>query len=271
MAKNQKYYVVLEGHTPGIYDNWTDAQKQINGFKGAKFKSFEDINVANQVWETGTLPEPTPGDKKQMYYVVWAGHTPGIYLQWNEAQKQISGFKGSSYKTFGSKTLAHKAYNEGPENYQGDYKKTKDLSEEELAKIGNPIELTLTVDAACNGVGDFEYRGVWNFNKDEVFKVGPYKGGSNNIGEFLALVHALAFLSNHRDVKMKNLPIYSDSRIAMGWVRAKTCRTKQIPPADVVNLIKRAEQWLKNNTYVNPILKWETKVWGEIPADFGRK
>lgn len=271
MAKKQKYYVVLEGHTPGIYETWTDAQKQINGFKGAKFKSFEDLNTANQVWESGVLPESPTKDKKQMYYVVWAGHTPGIYTQWSEAQKQISGFKGSKYKTFGSKTLAYKAFDDSPENYTGDYKKTKDLTEEQLKEIGDPIELTLTVDAACNGTGDFEYRGVWNFSRDEVFKVGPYKGGSNNIGEFLALVHALAFLNSHRDEKMKTLPIYSDSRIAMGWVKAKQCRTKQSPPAEVNNLIKRAEEWLKSHTFNNPILKWETKVWGEIPADFGRK
>jgi len=271
MAKKQKYYVVWNGHTPGVYNKWTDAQKQINGFKGAKFLSFENLEQANHAFETGEIPEKPISSKKQKYYVVWNGHQPGIYTNWTEALEQISSFKGAKYKTFGSKNLAHKAFEEGPENYQGDYKKTKDLSPEELEKIGNPIELTLTVDAACNGTGDFEYRGVWNFNKDEVFKVGPYKGGSNNIGEFLALVHALAFLNNHKDEKMKVLPIYSDSRIAMGWVKSRLCRTKQTPPADVVNLIDRAETWLNRNTFKNPILKWETKVWGEIPADFGRK
>ena len=271
MSKPKKYYVVLEGHTPGIYDNWKEAQKQISGFKGAKFKSFEELTVAKHVWESGVLPETQSSEKKQMYYVIWAGHTPGVYTSWDKAKDQITGFKGSKYKTFGSKNLAHKAYEEGPENYQGDYKKTKDLSQEELAKIGDPIELTLTVDAACNGAGDFEYRGVWNFNREEVFKVGPYKEGSNNIGELLALVHALAFLKSHRDPKMKGLPIYSDSRIAMGWVKSRICRTKQTPTPEVKNLISRAENWLNTNTFTNPILKWETKVWGEIPADFGRK
>src|SRR5690606_1164163 len=139
----------------------------------------------------------------------------------------------------------------------GDYKKTKDLSEADLKKIGKPIELSLAVDAACNGAGDFEYKGVWTFSKEEVFQVGPYKKGSNNIGEFLALVHALAFLNQHRDEKMKQMPIYSDSRIAMGWVRQKICMTKKSPPNDVLNLIKRAENWLRTNAYKNPILKWE--------------
>jgi ribonuclease HI len=40
---------------------------------------------------------------------------------------------------------------------------------------------------------------------------------------------------------------------------------------DLLELIKRAENWLKENSFRNPILKWETKAWGEIPADFGRK
>jgi len=67
------------------------------------------------------------------------------------------------------------------------------------------------------------------------------------------------------------MPIYSDSRIAMGWVRLGICRTNKKPIPEVANLIKRAEHWLKVNRYTNPVLKWETKVWGEIPADFGRK
>ncbi len=271
MAKKQKYYVVWHGHTPGIYDKWNKAQKQINGYKGAKFMSFESLKDAEQAYKTGIIPESSKSTKKSKYYVVWRGHKPGVYSDWSEAQKQLTGFKSSHYKTFGSKKLAFKAFEEGSLNYQGDYKKTKDLTDEELAKIGYPIELALCVDAACNGKGDFEYRGVWNFNREEEFKVGPYKNGSNNIGEFLALVHALAFLNSHRDPKMKAMSIYSDSRIAMGWVYAKTCRTKQHPNQDVQTLIKRAENWLRNNSFNNPILKWETKVWGEIPADFGRK
>jgi ribonuclease HI len=39
----------------------------------------------------------------------------------------------------------------------------------------------------------------------------------------------------------------------------------------VFELIKRAEEWLSTNSYVNHILKWETEQWGENPADFGRK
>ena len=195
---------------------------------------------------TGEIPESDQSKKTQKYYVIWHGHQPGIYTTWPEAQKQIVGFKKPVYKIFGSEQLAKKAFDDSPENYQGDYKKTKDLTPEELEKIGQPEVVSLCVDAACNNKGDFEYKGVWNHNLEEVFIAGPYPGGSNNIGEFLALVHALAFLSNFKDKAMHKLPIYSDSRIAMGWVKAKTCRTKQTPSPAVKNLILRAEKVVKN-------------------------
>jgi ribonuclease HI len=272
MSKKKKYYVVWEGNTPGIYDSWEHCQREIKGYPNAKFRSFNSLEVARNAFKDPSSVPENNKDKKTYYYVVWHGHQPGIYTNWDKAKEQITGFKGAIYKTFGSKQLAEKAFQEHPDKYKdGDYKKTKDLDESTLNKIGDPIELSLAVDAACNGKGDFEYQGVWTFSKENVFRVGPYKKGSNNIGEFLALVHALAYLNQHKDPKMKNMPIYSDSRIAMGWVQYKTCRTKKQPPAEVRQLILRAEKWLHTHTYNNPILKWETKVWGEIPADFGRK
>ena len=271
MAQKKKYYVVWNGHRPGIYNSWEECQKQINGFPAARYRSFADRAEAEKAFKHPETVQPK-SSKKQYYYVVWHGHKPGIYTKWEDVLDQIRGFQKPIYKTFGSKSLAEKAFNDHPDKYaDGNYKKTKELTAEQLKKIGTPLELSLCVDAACNGKGDFEYQGVWTFNRETVFRVGPYKKGSNNIGEFLALVHALAYLNQQRDEKMKKLPIYSDSRIAMSWVRQKVCRTNKKPAPDVQRLIGRAEKWLKENNYSNPILKWETKVWGEIPADFGRK
>lgn len=90
------------------------------------------------------------------------------------------------------------------------------------------------------------------------------------MGEFLALVHGLAFLKKYNSDRN----IYSDSKIAIGWVKRKKCNTKLKRTAQnkqLFELIERAEYWLKTNTYSTKILKWETKAWGEIPADFGRK
>ena len=139
------------------------------------------------------------------------------------------------------------------------------------APVGKPINESLAVDAACSGnPGDMEYRGVYTATGQEIFHIGPLKKGTNNVGEFLALVHGLALLKQ----KGSNLPIYSDSRNAISWVKKKKCKTlleREPVNEQIFDLIERAEKWLNTNTYTTTILKWETSVWGEIPADFGRK
>lgn len=272
MAK--KYYVVWKGKKTGIFKSWDEVKKLIQGVSGARYKSFSSRHEAEMAFKNPNSIQSTPKKKKQKYYVIWDGDNSGIYIDWEEARLKLKGVPWDRFKTFGSRILAEKALKEGPEKYVGkDFRKTKDLTEEEISTIGNPVELSLAVDAACNEMtGVMEYRGVWTFNYDqELFRQGPYQGGTNNIGEFLALVHALALFSKDPDEKFRTMPIYSDSRIAMGWVKARKCRTKSTPGPEVRKMIERAETWLSKNSYKNPIWKWETKVWGEIPADFGRK
>ncbi|MXV37368.1 ribonuclease H [Flavobacteriaceae bacterium Ap0902] len=211
--------------------------------------------------------------KKQKYYVVWKGRKPGIYNNWKECKKQIEQFSGAQYKSFDDLKLAEKAFTESYDQYKGKITTSKKpkLTPEEIAKFGKPIYPSLAVDAAASGnPGKMEYQGVDAKTGKRYFHRGPMLNSTNNIGEFLALVHAISFLKKHQD----NRPIYTDSRIAMSWVKAKKARTKLKQNADnqdSFELIARAENWLKNNSYNNPILKWETKAWGEIPADFGRK
>ena len=269
--KKPKFYVVWKGRTPGVYRTWEQCQRQTAGVQGAKFKSFPTYAEAMAAFEHPELHKNKPSDKpkKTMYYVVWSGHEPGIYTNWNEAKAQIEGANRPLYKSFGSKELAEKAYQDGPAEYEGkNFKKTRDLTDEEKERIGDPIPLSLSVDAACNGTtGATEYRGVLTETGTEVFKVGPLDKGTNNIGEFLALVHGLAYLQQHN---ITNMPLYSDSRIAMGWVKKGKANTKS-PDPRTQGLITRGQKWLKENDFRVPILKWETKAWGEIPADFGRK
>lgn len=272
MAK--KYYVVWEGKKTGVFESWDEVKKLIQGFAGAKYKSFPTQAIAENAFKNPESVVSTPKKKKNKYYVIWDGDNSAIYTDWDVAQKKLKGISRDQFKTFGSKILAERALSEGPEKYAGkDFRKTQDLTKEEIDKIGEPVELSLAVDAACNEMtGVMEYQGVWTFDTETpLFKKGPYNGGTNNIGEFLALVHALALFQNDSDEKFKTMPIYSDSRIAMGWVKAGKCRTKGIPSSEVKELIRRAELWLANNQFKNPVWKWETKVWGEIPADFGRK
>jgi ribonuclease HI len=209
---------------------------------------------------------------KKKFYVVWNGRKKGIFTSWNVCKKQIDGFDNAQYKSFADLKQAETAFSKKYADYIGKNTKKPALSSSEKETYGRPNLESISVDAACSGnPGKMEYRGVLTHNKQEIFLKGPFKNGTNNIGEFLALVHGIALLKSKNK---EDIPIYSDSRIAMSWVKKKTCRTNITFDAsnkDLLELIKRAEKWLKENTYRNEILKWETKAWGEIPADFGRK
>ena len=210
--------------------------------------------------------------KKKKFYVVWNGRKTGVFTSWKVCKAQIDGFDGAQYKSFADLDAAEKASEGKYDDYKGKNTKKPTLSSSEKAKYGTPILESISVDAACAGnPGKMEYRGVLTHNKQQIFIKGPFKRGTNNIGEFLALVHGIALLKSKNQ---HNLPIYSDSKIAMSWIRQKKCKTNlhfDASNKDLLELIKRAENWLKENTFKNPILKWETKAWGEIPADFGRK
>ena len=203
---------------------------------------------------------------KRKWYVVWKGVEPGIYNTWIECKRQIDGFENAIYKSFESLDAAAKAYNSNPWEYMG---KNKSIS----PTVTNAaiIQHSLSVDAACSGnPGLMEYRGVYTATGEEIFRMGPMECGTNNVGEFLALVHGLALLKQQNSP----IPIYSDSVNAIAWVRNKKCKTKLEPceaNIPIFDLIERAENWLKSNHYATQIIKWETKDWGEIPADFGRK
>jgi len=208
---------------------------------------------------------------KKKFYVVWKGRKTGIFESWNDCKEQIHGFAKAQYKSFGSKNAAEEAYSKTYWEFIGKDTSKPEMSEEEKKLYGEPILNSISVDAACSGnPGLMEYQGVETETKKVIFRKGPYKDSTNNIGEFLALVHALAHMKKTKDKR----PIYTDSKIAMSWVRDKTTRTELEETEnnkDSFNLIKRAIKWLENNEIENVILKWETKVWGEIPADFGRK
>jgi len=208
--------------------------------------------------------------KKAKFYTVWSGLEPGVYDNWNDCQKQIKGVEGARYKSFPSRAEAEEAFQGSPWDYIG-----KNASKSKANKVfENPdmvIVDSICVDAACNGSGgDVEYQGVHTTTRELLFKMGPFPDGTNNLGEFLALVHGLALLKQQG----RKIPIYSDSKTAMAWVRKKKHNSKHPRSAKnqaLYKLVDRAERWLQTNTYDNQIIKWRTKEWGEIPADFGRK
>ncbi len=211
---------------------------------------------------------------KRKFYVVWQGRAPGIYDSWEECQEQIKGFPEAKYKAFPTQDMATKAFRGDPKEHMGFLK--------QLGKhIGSQIDYTtipeiqlnaIAVDGACaKNPGPMEYRCVRVVDGVEVFRKGPFSGGTNNIGEYLALIHAAALLEQRGD---RSTPIYSDSKTALAWVRNRRSNTKIVATtenAEVMAMLERADRWIASHTIQNPILKWNTEEWGEIPADFGRK
>ena len=227
---------------------------------------------------------------KQKYYVVWNGPSPGVYSSWEACQEAVNGVSGAKYKSFKSQAEAEDAFEMGEEEYSlanssseaSDSSNTRKASEPSSSSVLRPaynpanlpaevIREAIAVDAACSGnPGAMEYRGVYLANGREIFHFGPIHG-TNNIGEFLAIIHGLAIL---KQKGLDSMPIYSDSVNAQLWVRKHHCKTTLVRNDKTEKLhlmIERAEAWLRNNTYRNPIIKWQTDKWGEIPADFGRK
>ena len=216
---------------------------------------------------------------KVNFYVVWQGRETGVFESWAACEQQVKGV-AAQYKGFATREEAEKAFAEGAEKHitpRSAVKKqghntvsVKDLPPTQMQQHG-VILPALAVDAACSGnPGKMEFRGVIADTGTEVFHRGPYVGGTNNIGEFLAIVLGLAYLKKHQ------LPwvLYSDSKTAIAWIKQKKCKTQlewNTGNQDLLLAVRAAEKWLAENNCTTKIYKWETEKWGEIPADFGRK
>ena len=252
MAKKPKYYVVWEGHTPGIYTEWEAAEAQVKGYPEAVFKAFSSREEAEVAFEEGPLEYIGKGTEE----------------------------KGERRKEKGESAPATKDLKDSKDlNALKDPTPAKDrlelLRKQAALKACQALPAAvdaqaIAVDAACSGnPGQMEYRGVYLKTGEEIFHYGPVFG-TNNIGEFLAIVHGLALLAQ----RGYTIPIYSDSVNAMLWVKRKQCRTT-LPLNEKTQAlhehIRRAETWLRTHSYSNDLRKWETEKWGEIPADFGRK
>jgi ribonuclease HI len=202
------------------------------------------------------------------FYVVWKGRRRGLFTSWAECEKLVKGFVGAQYKAFDSREEAEFAFKAGYDEVKG---RPASLGKWKLASA-KPRLPALCVDAACSGSpGRLEYRGVELEDGRQLFHAGPFANGTNNVGEFLAIVHALTWRAKHQH----HMPVYSDSETAIAWVMTGQCRTrlkKVKSNALLFTLIRSAENWLAENELEDDsLLKWDTDMWGDIPADFGRK
>lgn len=273
--RSDKYYVVWKGYAPGIYDSWEEAEIQVSGYPGAQYHAFQTLEAATEAFREGYDKEGLIQDVvREMHRL----QTEGVKVKVKESSNTASTTSQAQIEK--SRTTNKQSANK-PRRLTSlgirNVKAFSDHSDIVPGKTfisptgGTPYFIdALAVDAACSGnPGPMEYRGVYIRTGQTVFKFGPMQG-TNNIGEFLAIVHALAL----QEKQGTRLPIYSDSVNAQLWVRQGMCKTKleeNETTAHVFDMIRRAESWLRTHTFRLPIYKWETKLWGEIPADFGRK
>ena len=204
---------------------------------------------------------------KGSFYVVWKGRKTGIYTTWEACADQVKGFTGAEYKAFTSLAAAENAFQGHYQRYAG-----KPASDGQWRFSAEPPVIeSYCVDAACSGSpGRLEYQGVHTGSGKLIFHRGPFNHGTNNVGEFLAVVHMLGWLKQ----KGIDTPVYTDSGTAIAWIRKKLCNTSLMQDkqnAPLFELIAGAEDWLNENREFNRVLKWDTRAWGEIPADFNRK
>ena len=215
----------------------------------------------------------SPSGKK--YYTVWAGHDIGVFDSWEECQRVTNGYPGARFKAFPTQQAAINAYRGDPREHIGILRTIAKGPASPLFNYEAIPEIrrdALAVDGACaKNPGPMEYRCVRVSDRSEVFHMGPLADGTNNVGEYLALIHVLALLDKNGD---HLTPVYTDSRTALAWLRNRGHKSKleRTPRnAQIFNLLERADAWIKTHEILNPILKWDTERWGEIPADFGRK
>lgn len=204
------------------------------------------------------------------FYVVKTGKNPGIYTSWAECEAQVKGVKGAKFKSFSTEKEAKYALENG---WESSGKKSSSAKHKNAAiTTDDYIKESISVDAACSGnPGLMEYRGVNTATGEVIFATDVFPEGTNNIGEFLAIVDGLKYLA---DLK-SSVPIYTDSITAMAWVRNKKAKTTLALNNNTRELlwhIDQAEKWLEEHPdYPNQIIKWNTKSWGEIKADYDRK
>lgn len=197
-----------------------------------------------------------------------------MFDSWEECELHTKGYPGAKYRSFNSQEEAVEAFRGDPAEQMDILKAIANHRQNPVNYADHPeIKLdSLAVDAACSkNPGPVEYQGVWVRTGERIFHAGPFEDGTNNIGEYLALVHGLALLKKQGK---PDTPIYTDSRTARSWVknrRPKTSVQRTDRNAELFEMLDRATAWLHANTPTNPILTWDTPNWGEIPADFGRK
>ncbi len=212
-------------------------------------------------------------NSKKKFYTVLIGRQKGIFDSWEECKKSVQGFPSACFKSFHSREDAEQAWQE---NF---FRRQSKGAKQKTSNANTNIPTSgIVVDGACsNNPGLAEYRGVNIETGVELFSHTPFLA-TNNVAEFVAIVHAMAYCIEHN---LQETTLYSDSVNAILWIKKGICKstlkdTSRYPDNKfdyARRLIAHSEKWLKEhkNVALPRLVKWDTENWGENPADYGRK
>lgn len=223
--------------------------------------------------------------KHAKWYSVWKGRTIGVFDNWTDCKKSTERYQGAKYESFKTYDDARASFLEHTTKYKSKILEKSIIDKEERWRTceKSPQFPFYCTDAACTNphCGIVEYRCFYVFSKDStpknIYSFGPFQDGSNNIGEYLALVKALMWLETTEPNGTD--PVYSDSKIAIIWISdiknpGSNSHIPKIGEALKGELLM-CDDWVKKSTSYSQIARrvrhWNTSDWGEIPADYGRK
>jgi len=151
-----------------------------------------------------------------------------------------------------------------------------------VPEVGPKPEDGIVVDASCLPVRDsiptdgyfhgvVEWQAVDLVSGQTIHASRPYEYGNINLAEFIAIVDALSLLHANGNT---STPVYSDSLTAIAWVKNRKMKTRHPRTGNAYRIMGLADasmDWLLDTKPMNPVRFWDNVLWGENPADYGRK
>ena len=172
------------------------------------------------------------------FYVVWQGHKPGIYTDWNSCKKQVDKFAGARYKSFPTEAEALAAYGGSPST-SGKTSATAAPKKRASSKAPSvktytasevkalPAEVKIFTDGGCDPNPGKAGSGLALYRNNTVSELwyGLFNPmGTNNTAELNALHQALLMAEKELN-NGQSVAIFCDSKYsiqcvtqwAVGW------------------------------------------------------
>ena len=177
-----KYYVVWKGFAPGVYDSWEEAEMQVSGHPDASYRAFKTMEAAVEAFREGFDKESLI---KEVAREMERLEKEGTVIEFDKKKSS----KADMPKAEAPAEAPAPAKTTTPTEKTTPTETTPPGKKRVIVQQPPPYLVdSLAVDAACAGnPGPMEYRGVLVRTGQEIFHVGPMEGGTNNIGEFLAI------------------------------------------------------------------------------------